>query len=443
MLYRCPDAEYPISPAVHLGRLARFYPGCRRCPHAADTGTLPARQVKRLQEVAQRPPMLPRFHDEGASGVYGNELAPADAHRMAAAFGVCLRRAPDAPAWPAVVLAGDGRPLSANLVAAVGEGLRWAACDLIDIGPATTACLLMAIAQLDAAGGVLVGNPGGLPHQAGLKFFAPGPAPVSRGPWLDAIEQLSRVGVDRPARRCGSLRRAEAEAAYLATLSPYYHALRPLRFVLDARCPPVVQCLRKLTAQVAVTILPSPGTGPFTGDCPDFRGADSAALRTGVAAAKMGLSPSAAPGQERIGQQILAQQAHFGLSIADDGETCRLWDEQGRAVPSESVLLLVARHLLGQQTAAEDGAAVVVEEGASAALAESIASCGGAPVHAAAARSAMAAAMRDHRALIGGGPSGRYWYPAGPFAVPDALKTLSLLLVLLSRDDRPLSQVLD
>ena len=190
MDFRCPDAEYPISPAVHLGRLARFYPGCRRCPHAADTGTLPARQVKRLGEVGQRAPLLPRFHDEGAGGVYGNELAPADARRMAAAFGLCLRgtvpfdpalrRAPLAAVRPAVVLAGDGRPLGAELVAAVSEGLRWAACDLIDIGPATTACLLLAIARLDAAGGILVGNPGGLPQQAGLKFFAPGPSPISR-----------------------------------------------------------------------------------------------------------------------------------------------------------------------------------------------------------------------------------------------------------------------
>ncbi len=337
MDFRCPDAEYPISPAVHLGRLARFYPGCRRCPHAADTGTLPARQVKRLGEVGQRAPLLPRFHDEGAGGVYGNELAPADARRMAAAFGLCLRgtvpfdpalrRAPLAAVRPAVVLAGDGRPLGAELVAAVSEGLRWAACDLIDIGPATTACLLLAIARLDAAGGILVGNPGGLPQQAGLKFFAPGPSPISRGPWLDAIEQLTGSGVDRPARRYGSLRRVQAEADYLASLSPYYHALRPLRMVLDARCPPVVQYLGKLTAQVAVAIH-TLGTGPFfgqpaqfAGGCPDFR------------AAKMGPGapwvPSAAPGQDRIGRQVRAEQAHFGFSIADDGETCRLWDEQG------------------------------------------------------------------------------------------------------------------
>ena len=49
----------------------------------------------------------------------------------------------------------------------------------------------------------------------------------------------------------------------------------------------------------------------------------------------------------------------------------------------------------------------------------------------------MAAAMRDQHAVLGGGPSGRYWHAVGRLPLPDALRTLTLLLVLLSRDDRP------
>jgi len=53
--------------------------------------------------------------------------------------------------------------------------------------------------------------------------------------------------------------------------------------------------------------------------------------------------------------------------------------------------------------------------------------------------------MRQHGAILGGGPSGRFWhagYAAGP-PLPDALMTLTLLLELLSRTDDPLSVVLD
>ncbi len=433
--YRCPDLKYTISRAVHLGRLVRFFAGCRHCPHAADTGTLPPRLVKQLREVGRQEPLRPRFHDEGVGGLYENELTPAHARRMAAALGLCLRQTPLSPrgrgvggegarppkaevtsGTPLAVVAGDGRPLGAALLAAVSEGLRWAGCDLVDIGPATAPCLVLAIGQLAAAGGILVGNPDGQPRQAGLKFFAPGPAPISGGPWLEAIEQPRARGRGRyplgasgallsaalDARACyGSLRRVQAEAAYLAGLSPFYHALRPLRFALDARCPPVLDYLQKLTAPVACRLLP---------------------CRTG-----------------HVGEEVLAGRAHFGLSIEDDGETCRLWDEQGRPVPPETLLLLLARHLLAQQA----GGVVIVEAEASPALAGKIAALGGRAVAADPSRAAMAAAMRQHDALLGGGPSGRLWHAVGRLPLADALRTLTLLLVLLSRDDRPLSEVLD
>jgi phosphomannomutase len=53
--------------------------------------------------------------------------------------------------------------------------------------------------------------------------------------------------------------------------------------------------------------------------------------------------------------------------------------------------------------------------------------------------------MRQHGAILGGGPSGRFWhtgYAAG-LPLPDALMTVTLLLELLSRTDDPLSAVLD
>jgi phosphomannomutase/phosphoglucomutase len=405
--YRCPGAGYAISRAVHLGRLAGFYPACRHCPHAADTGTLSPRQVRQLREVDPRGVPRPRFHEEGAGGVYGNEFPPADARQMAAALGICLRQT-HCP--PLVVLAGDGRPPGAALVAAASEGLRWAGCDLVDIGPATSPCLMLAIARLDAAGGILVGSLAGRPREVGLRFFAPGPCPVSRGPRLDAIERLCRQGMDRPARRCGSLSRAPAEAPYLASLSPYYHALRPLRLVLHAGSAPLWEYLQQLVALVACRVIPA-GTGPSS-------------------------DPATA---DRLGQQVRAQGAHLGLDIADDGETCRLYDEQGRAATAESLLLLLARHLLARQP----HGVVVLEEGASSALAEAIESLGGRPVRSGPARAEMAAAMRRHGATTGGGPSGRCWHTVGDVPLPDALRTLTLLLVLLSRDDRPLSEVLD
>ena len=176
----------------------------------------------------------------------------------------------------------------------------------------------------------------------------------------------------------------------------------PCGLRLDTRCPPVLEYLQKLTAPVACRLLP---------------------CRTG-----------------HVGEEVRAGRAHFGLSIEDDGEICRLWDEHGRPVPPETLLLLLARSLLAQQA----GGTVIVESGTSPALAGKITALGGRAVAAdSAARAAMAAAMRQHDALLGGGPSGRLWHAVGRLPLADALRTLTLLLVLLSRDDSPLSEVLD
>ena len=58
-------------------------------------------------------------------------------------------------------------------------------------------------------------------------------------------------------------------------------------------------------------------------------------------------------------------------------------------------------------------------------------------------RADLSAAMSEHGAPLGGGPSGRFWYSDAGFPSPDALMTVTRLLVLLSRSDEPLSAVLD
>jgi phosphomannomutase len=55
----------------------------------------------------------------------------------------------------------------------------------------------------------------------------------------------------------------------------------------------------------------------------------------------------------------------------------------------------------------------------------------------------MYAAMREHGAALGGGPSGRFWHSEAGLPLCDALMTVTRLLIALSRADEPLSKVLD
>jgi phosphomannomutase len=78
--------------------------------------------------------------------------------------------------------------------------------------------------------------------------------------------------------------------------------------------------------------------------------------------------------------------------------------------------------------------AVVVEQETSRATRERLAELG-ATIHVSPSdRAEMAAAVQTTGAVIGGGPSGRPWFPT-PLPCPDGLRTVALLLTVLSQSD--------
>ena len=464
--YRCPGEQHAISRAVHLGRLAAFYPACRQCPRREETGTLSPRRVAQLAETSRRGRPRSLFHAEGAGGVYLKDLSPAVARDIAAAFATVVVLAkpqavsetdnlqiskspnPQIPR-PVILLAGDGRPLTAELVAAAAEGLRSTGCNVVDIGPSTAPCLALAVGHLQAAGGILIGNPGEDSHSVGMKFWAAGPRPLSgdcpdfrtsengtvpftpgAGVSLEAIIRRYEAGVAPPARNHGQLRRYEADQPYLAPIAEHYHALRPLRVVVDSASRPTLDFLQRLAATVACQIIPTRST------------------------------------RAELPRQILADAAHFAACIDGDGETCRVLDEQGHKVPPERLLLLLAastdefpivggdscRRLpdaLSQSATgvasynAKPAGAVVLESGSTSAIDERLERLGISVARSSSRRADMAAAMLKHGATLGGGPSGRFWHLAAGLPLCDALMTVTRLLIALSRGDAPLSQVLD
>ena len=278
------------------------------------------------------------------------------------------------------VVASDGRLATAAIFSGVVEGLRWSGCEVVDIGPASAPCTAKAIHHLAAEAGVYVGNACGDPHTAGLKFWGQG-EPLSQGGMLDEIAASLQSGpseamIDRPMRTFGPLRRFQAANVYLDDLRPAYHALRPLRFVLDCKLGVVVGYLEELIRNVACQII---------------------SLEAGSG----------------LAEQVAAARAHFGMHIGDDGENCRVVDERGQLVEAARLLTMLAGGF--------DGPIVQGEK----------------------LRQQTFRRMRESDATIAADSAGRLWYACGHAPLPDALRTLTLLLVHLSRDDRAFSEVLD
>jgi len=247
----------------------------------------------------------------------------------------------------AVALAHDGRPWTAELSAAAATGLRRAGCRVVDIGAATAPLLIHSQLRLSAAGAMLLGNPGGEARQIGLSMWSAGGELCRGGGQLDEIERLFHSPA-LPRRPFGAVERATFEDEYLALLRGFYHALRPLRFIVDCASAPLLDFLQRLTASVSIEILSNQG----------------AACRERVERAA-------------LGSRVVTAGAHFGAQIEDNGQRLSLFDEQGAALSLESLSAQFEREQLEQPS---------------------------------------------------DGPPG-----------PDALRTLTQLLVLLSRSDRPLS----
>jgi len=345
--YRCPGESYSISRQVHLGRLAMSYASCRECLHRHDTGVLSKRTVARLARTLGQASHDATFTSAGVEGIYQNQITPRLSRELGAALGVYLRRqrnaAADGAATPAVVLTGDDRACAPELVAAASEGLRMSDCDVVEIAPATAACLVAAIAARNADGGLLIGNASSRAATVGIKFWGPGGRPLSSPGDLDVLRGVWETGVDRPTRSYGGLERLNAQSAYVAELSEHFHALRPLRFVLATSCGPLLGYLKTLLALTACEVLPLVVTR--------FIGSGNIENTSLTSPDPMNRVTTSA-----LAQSVRAHQAHFGLWIDGDGEACHLIDERGREIGADTFVALLAVAQKGQNvTGTHDG----------------------------------------------------------------------------------------
>lgn len=460
--YRCPGEDVPIDRATHWQRLAAGYTACGRCAHRHDDGPLTARQRQRIAALARRGPSAPLVRGEGLTGTLLNDVTPPLVEQFAAALGLECHTLHDAavaamavpaahrPAHtcPTVLVARDARPQTAELLAAAARGLRWAYCDVVDMGTATCSELAHAIAAIDAAGGLVIGNSSAAPSEVTLRLFGRRAVPYSSPGRLDAIAGRQRCGLDRPSRRAGRQLLRTDNDAYLGSLRECYHALRPLRLVLETSCRPLIDAFEQLSAQAALVPLAlaahAPRGAASTMRATETAPATSAARATTSARATSaarhaphaatsdgGLSPRLAAS---LGAAVRQQAAHCGVWIDAEGERLVLFDERGRRVASQHVLCFLARAAIAPGQRAK----VVVEPATGAAARAALEQMGAEVVEGPATREGLHATIERQAAIIGGGPSGRIWHQAG-VVVADALRTLSLLLVEFSRSDRPVS----
>ena len=434
-LYICPGETHPITRAVHLSRLAAFFPACRDCPFRGETGHMPRQTVEQFRSTEKRAERGLTFTAEGLRGVYLNQIDRKEAERIAAAFASLLWD--DAPLMgrveggaatsrrpgPSVVVGHDDRPASPDIITGAVAALRRMGCQVIDIGLTTKPCFWFAADHLQAAAGLFVTGAGCDPSWTGIDFVGRGALPLSarhtRSPTgtaarldLDRLQARLRERFDRPTRGAGTHRTFQATIPYEAGLRKHFHALRPLTIVVATPVRP----LRRTFSALFETL---PGRLIL----------DDAPCR-----ARNTVDP-ADPDVQRLGERVIRERAHLGFHIDDDGQRCAVCDERGSLVPPAAVTRLLVTEMLREHPRGP----IVLEPGFEPPLpaAKAAAIRATAPTFA-----AISTAIREHQSVFAGGSSGRYWFREA-FPTSDAVLTLARLLAALSRSDADLSDLAD
>lgn len=404
--FQCPGEPAGINRAVHLARLADGYPACRECGHRDDVEGLTERSRKRIPgpRVKKRPADF--LADEGVWGELHNGFDSILAGRFAAGFGMLLREeVGSGEAHPCVAAATDGRAVTQRHFARIVEQLRWAGCDVVELGSVPCPALPWAMGETGADGGIYLGNPQGDPHRAGMRLYGRGGRLITGLASLQAVSDRVEEEPARPVRTSGKAEQADVLDSYTSRFSEYFHGLRPLRFGLHVSCRPAGGCVERLLSATACRMV----------------------LHESETAVPAGPLPEAA--------------GHFAAAMEDDGQRLRLWDERGRPVAFETLFLLIAGRVYGGELS---GRTVVLGEGTGQVLAAALEQRGPVVERCGPLPSEMHGAMAAHRAALGADKSGRIWYgEAGGSVIADALATLALVLSRLSEGDRPLSAVLD
>jgi phosphomannomutase len=427
--YICPGEKHPISRSVHLARLAAAFEACRECPLREDGSRVapegvaaPKEQPKiRTRELIVR---------GGLRGPFLNVMNRSLAAALTTRFAQSLWERSQVGgsndgidrgarvARPTVVVGYDERPSSPTIFSAAVGAVRRMGCHVLDVGLVTKPCFWFALNHVHASGGLFVTGSGTEPAWTGIDFLWETARPAS-------VDELAAIRADadelgsnghliaRPTRTAGTQRAFQATEPYESSLAKDFAGANVGKIVCASASPLIGQLVQRLfkplTCELVSIDLPIKIRNPA-------RRRDEGILQ--------------------LSKTVRDQQAQLGFLIDDDGQRCGFVDERGRHVSSAAIARLVVPLLLAEQP----GSTVVLEPSAMLELRPLVEAMGGRCQSCSDEFAAIAGAVRDFRAVYGGGDSGRHWF-LEDYPNCDALLVLAHVLTALGRASQPSSQL--
>ena len=355
------------------------------------------------------------FRQYDIRGVVGPDVTTEVAEAIGRAFASLARRRLRRDA-PVLALGRDNRLTSEELAAAVSRGMVAAGARVVDVGLVPTPAHSFAVAHWKLDGGLQVTGSHNPPQYNGFKMTLGG-----RSIFGDAIQELYRMIVEQDFESGeGSVEKRHVLETYIKELATKFDIQRPVKVVVDCGngtgSVVAVDLIRTLGPSVEVIPLFCESDGTFPNHHPD-------------------------PVVDRNLADLIAKVKETGadLGVAFDGDADRIGavDDRGEIVRGDTLLLLYGLDLLQKHG---PGQKLVFDVKCSQQLPEVYEGAGGVAIMNATGHSLIKERMKREKALLAGELSGHIMFGDRYYGFDDALYGAMLLIDIVARGGRPLSE---
>ena len=357
------------------------------------------------------------FRQYDIRGVVGRDLDSDVAEAIGRSFGTLLRRRKQGDLR--VALGRDNRLSSDGLAGGVRAGLVKTGIQVVDVGTVPTPALNFAAAYLGTDGAIQVTGSHNPPEYNGFKLAIAG-----RSLYGDTIVDIrDLIAHEDYETGDGSAEQVEILPTYVRELSAKFTVARPVKVVVDCGngtgSVVAVELLEALGPNVEVVPLFCESDGTFPNHHPD---------------------PVVDKNLEELVAKVRETGADLGIAFDGDADRIGAVDDRGRIVRGDTLLLLYGVDLIERRG---PGQKVVFDVKCSQALPDVLSSMGGVPIMSATGHSLIKQRMKEEGALLSGELSGHIMFGDDYYGFDDALFGACLLISIVTRSPRTLSERLD
>jgi phosphomannomutase/phosphoglucomutase len=370
------------------------------------------------------------FREYDIRGIVGEQLTDETVKHIARAISAFFARY-DATR---IAVGYDARMSSPGFYAVLTEALLAAGRDVVQIGMVPTPVLYHTVHTKDVDGGVMVTGSHNPPHHNGFKI-----ALGTKTLFGEQIQEIKRIALDEM--------RKQAHEQGRSTNSSTQAETRPSGSVselavLDAYVTDITAKLKFGPRKLKAVVDGGNGMGGVT--------AVPAYEKLGVGLVKLFTEPDSNfpnhhpdPTVEENLQDLIAavreNKADVGLAFDGDGDRIGVVDETGRIIWGDELMILLSREIL----AVNPGATIIAEVKCSQNLFDDIESRGGTAIMERAGHSIIKSRMQATGAMLAGEMSGHIFFADRFYGFDDATYAGARLLEILSKTDKPLSQMFE